>query len=297
MSRNPARLVLTLVAASALTASAAPAFAWPFGVGKPAAPAAKPDPNAPRKATPEERAAAARLDPLVRAAFWQRELSVDPSDVEAGVGLAAALRALGKFDEASDAADRAVMIAPKNEEALLESARDHIAAGHGFYGVQPLKDAELLAPKDWRPVSLMGVALEQTERPEEALAAYNQALKLSPNNPAVLSNLAMFYAARGDKAQAEALLRAAAAQPTATAQERQNLALILGLEGKLAEAEHLMRQDLPPEAVDANLAYLKAGTAPTAAAPQPGAPPSAEAPAKASARTWGSVQLSDSKGG
>ena len=43
-------------------------------------------------------------------------------------------------------------------------------------------------------------------------------------------------------------------------QIRQNLALILGLEGKLAEAEQLERQDLPPELADANIAYLKAAS-------------------------------------
>jgi Flp pilus assembly protein TadD len=294
MARNPRPLILFL--AAVLCAAAGPAAAWPFGGStKPVAAPAKTDPNAPKKATPQERAAAMRLDPLARAAFWQHELAIDPADQDAGVGLAAALRSLGKYDEAADQADRVVVIAPKNVEALLESARDHIGAGHGFYAIQPLKDASLLAPKDWRPISLMGVALEQTQRPDEALAAYNQALKLSPNNPAVLSNLALFYATRGDAAQAEVLLRHAAAQPNSTAQERQNLALVLGLEGKTAEAEHLMRQDLPPEVADANLAYVKGTPAPPAVAPASGAQPAK--PAAQPTRTWGSVQSSDAKGG
>jgi Flp pilus assembly protein TadD len=291
MFRNPTPLTV-FAGALALMALATPAGAWPFGPAKPAA--AKTDPNAPRKATPDQRAAAARLDPLSRAAFWQRELGLDAADTEASIGLSAALRALGKYDEAADAADRAVILAPKNVEALLESARDHIAAGHGFYAIQPLKDAATLTPKDWRPYSLMGIALEQSERPDEALAAYNHALKLSPNNPAALSNLALFYATRGDTAQAESLLRRAAADPRSTSQERQNLALVLGLEGKTAEAERLMRQDLPPEAADANLAYFKGEVAhPTGrlislpAKPEP-------APAE---RTWDSVERSDAKGG
>jgi Flp pilus assembly protein TadD len=295
MSRKSASAFL--VAAALSFAAAAPAAAWPFGgPAKPAAAPTKPDPNAPKKATPAERAAAARLQPLARAAFWQHELTIDPADAEAGVGLCAALRSMGKYDEAADTIDRMIVIAPKNEEVLLESARSHIGAGHGFYAVQPLKDAEALAPKDWRPVSLMGVALEQTQRPDEALAAFNQALKLSPDNPAVLSNLALFMATRGDTAQAETLLRRAAAQPTSTAQERQNLALVLGLEGKTAEAEHLMRQDLPPEVADANLAYFRGGAAPAAAT----AASSAAQPVKPQAqpaRTWGSVQGADAKGG
>ncbi len=295
MSRNPARSLAAAASALALIALAGapePAAAWPFSAPKPAA--AKPDPNAPHKASPEQRAAAARMEPLVRAAFWQREVSQDPTDAEAAIGLSAALRALGKYDEAADVADRMAMVAPKNVDVLLESARDHIAAGHGFYAIQPLKDASTLAPKDWRPLSLMGVALEQSERPDEALVAYNRALSLSPNNPAALSNLALFHATRGDTAQAETLLRRAVAQPGTTAQERQNLALVLGLEGKTAEAEHLMRQDLPPEAADANLAYFKTSGGQRGAQTQPA--PTAK-PQPAPDRTWGSVERSDAKGG
>jgi Flp pilus assembly protein TadD len=301
MSRNPARPILVLAASALCLAVAGPAAAWPFGgPAKPAAAPAqtsgKPDPNAPKKASPQERAASARLDPLSRSAFWQRELTLDPADAEAAVGLSAALRSMGKYDEAADTVDRMMVIAPRNEEVLLESARAHIGAGHGFYAIQPLKDAEALAPKDWRPVSLMGVALEQTQRPDEAMVAYNQALKLSPDNPAVLSNLALFQATRGDAAGAEALLRRAAAQPTSTAQERQNLALVLGLEGKTAEAEHLMRQDLPPEVADANLAYFKGAGAPAVVTPAASAAPPVK-PQAQPARTWGSVQGADAKGG
>jgi Flp pilus assembly protein TadD len=308
MSRKPRSLAASLLASGAVLLAAAPAAAWPFGgAPRPAdqtaaassSPASSKTPGGPQtgpqKASPEQRAAAQRLDPLARAAFWQHEAAIDPKDPDAGLGLAVALRQLGRNDEAADSAERVLLFAPKNEDALLESARDHIAAGHGFYSIAPLKEAEALYPKDWRPVSLMAVAMEQDERPDEALAAYDHALKLSPNNPAILSNFALFQAQRGKVAEAEALLRQAVAQPTATAQERQNLALVLGLQGKLAEAEGLMRQDLPPEVADANLAYLKgayarggAPIAPTPSAPQPtNAPP----------RTWGSVQLSDAKGG
>jgi len=260
MSRNP-RHIAALLAGAALFAAATSAAAWPFGGSSAStSPPAAGDKTqtGPQKATPEQRAAANRLDPLARAAFWQHELNIDPKDPEAGVALAVALRQLGRYDEAADTAERMLLFSPKNEDALLESARAHIAAGHGFYAIGPLKQAEALYPKDWRPVSLMGVALEQDERPDEAFAAYNKALKMSPNNPAVLTNLGLFYAQRGDQIQAEMLMRQAAAQPGATAQERQNLALVLGLNGKLTEAEHLIRQDLPPEAADADLAYLKA---------------------------------------
>ena len=38
---------------------------------------------------------------------------------------------------------------------------------------------------------------------------------------------------------------------------RQNLALVVGLQGRFDEATKLAQQDLPPEKVEENMAYLK----------------------------------------
>lgn len=225
--------------------------------------AAKPAPPKPTKATPEQRAEAERLDPLGRAAFWAREVDIDATDFDARIKLAKALRALGRYDEAGQTADQVLVMQPGNYEALLESARAKIDGNQGFYAIDDAQRAEAIAPKDWRPVSLLAVALEQSERPQEALAAHQRALSLAPDNAATLTNLGMYYATHGDPAQAEPLLRKAAAAPGAGPQERQNLALVLGLEGRFDEAERLARQDLPPAAVDNNLAYLRATTDPS----------------------------------
>jgi Flp pilus assembly protein TadD len=268
MWMNPARLATAPTAAALACALllgglATPAEAGLFGGRK-----AEPDKakeaqaeGAPRKATPQERRTAERLDPLARVAFWSREMQIDPADTEAGVALAASLRQLGRYDEAAVIAQQVLATHPDEVEALLEDARAKIGGGGPFYAIQSLQRAQALAPKDWRPLSLLGVAYGQTERPDEAREAFLAALKLSPENPSVLSNLALHHAARGDKDQAEILLRRAVATPEAGARERQNLALVLGLQGKLSEAERLLRQDLPPEIAAANLAYLKGETA------------------------------------
>jgi len=252
------------------------ALAWPFGAPAPQPPAvatttATPNGSAPsgpgqpasppKRATAQERAAADRLDPLSRSAFWSREYDRDPTDAVAGVELAVALRLLGRYEEAAATATRVLVLHPDNQSALLESARAYIEMDKGFYALEPLKKAKAAAPRDWTVYMLEGVAHEQNEQPEDARTAYLQALELSPNNPAVLSDLALWYAKRGDTCQAEKLLRTASAQPTANARERQNLALVLGMEGRFAEAEQLMRQDLPPPITDNNLAYLKAEAA------------------------------------
>jgi Flp pilus assembly protein TadD len=265
------------------------------------APAAQPSTNAQAKpsskpASPEERAAAERLSPLAQAAFWANEMGKNPIDAEAGIKLAGAMRQMGKTQEAYDTVQQVLTVQPDNVEALLESARDAIASSQGFYAIAPAKRAAQLKPKDWRAPSLLGVAYEQTRQPQMALAAHQQALALAPENPAVLCNLGMFLAGNGDRAQAEGLLRKAAAMPSATAQMRLDLALILGLEGKLAESEQLQRQDLPPDVADSNMAYLRAatiGSGPAASL----APAAYTAPAPGSAdRNWSALAKAQAQG-
>jgi Flp pilus assembly protein TadD len=235
-----------------LAAQAKPKDATPI-------PAAQSDALKPRvKAAPAERAMAHRSPPLAAASFWAREADIDPTDVEAAVGLSQALRAMGNFDEAANALSKVLTANPNNVDGLMELARVQIARNQGFYAIEPARRAQALTPRDWRPVTLLAVAYEQAQRDDEALAAHRQAQALAPNNPTVLSNYAMYLAAHGDAAQAESLLRTAIALPGATIQVRQNLALVLGLQGRLAEAEKIARQDLPPELVANNMAYLRA---------------------------------------
>ncbi len=245
----------------ALAATVLALLASPVLAAEPAKPqAAAAAPQARIKASAEQRAEAARMDPLARAAFWGREMEVDGRDVEAAIGLSRALRQLDRADEAADVSGRGLVVAPDNYDLLMESARAWIAKGQGFYAVEPAKKAQAIAPRDWRPVALLAVAMEQTGRDDEALAYHQQALGLAPNEPGAISNMAMYYAGRGELPRAEQMLRVAAGSSRADARVRQNLALVVGLQGRLAEAEQLARQDLPPDQVTNNLAWLKAAT-------------------------------------
>ena len=61
-----------------------------------------------------------------------------------------------------------------------------------------------------------------------------------------------------DLAQAEVHLRKAVAMPRATSQIRQNLGLVIGLQGRFDEARQIFAADLPPDQVEANMAYIRA---------------------------------------
>ena len=72
----------------------------------------------------------------------------------------------------------------------------------------------------------------------------------------------MSLAAGGEAAKAETLLRKAVQSPQAGVVTRQDLALVLGLQGKTAEAEKLIRDDVSPPQADADLAWFGTAAAP-----------------------------------
>lgn len=269
MSRTP---VVTAILISGLVSGLASSLCAGSARAQAAAPAVAPL----TPASAEQRAAADRMDPLTRSVFWAREQQASPQDPLAGVKTAQALRELGQYDEAAATAQGVLLSQPQNVEAMLEIGRAHIARGQGFYGIAALEQARDLAPRDWRPLSLLGVAYHQVKRGDDARAAWNAGLGLAPDNPEILTNAAMALTEAGDAAGAETLLRRAVATPGASAKIRLNLALVLGLQGKTDEAERIIRRDLPPEQADGNLAWLRARAMPGGAS--------------TTARTWGSLQ-------
>src|SRR5882724_2472311 len=132
---------------------------------------------------------------------------------------------------------------------------------------------------DWRLLSAQGATLDQLGRYEEARQYYGSALKIVPDEPSVLSNLGLSYVLSKDLPKAEENLRRAYASGKADARVRQNLALVVGLQGRFAEAESIVKADLPPDEAASNVAYLKqmlsrkdnprAGTMPVASLNRP----------------------------
>src|SRR4051794_22252492 len=157
-------LAATALMLAPLVLAAPPAHA--FGFAKPAASAApapaKPGDQAAQaaqaaqaKANAQDRETAERMDPMSRAAFWASQVNADPKDAVAGIRLASALRALGRYQEAYDAAQAVLVLEPRNLEALLETARVALADNQGFFAIEPARRAMAIAPKDWRAPSLL----------------------------------------------------------------------------------------------------------------------------------------------
>jgi Flp pilus assembly protein TadD len=73
----------------------------------------------------------------------------------------------------------------------------------------------------------------------------------------VLSNLGLSYALSKKLKEAETTLRLASAQRGAEPKVRQNLALVVGLQGRFHEAEAIAKGDLSPDEAAAYVAYLR----------------------------------------
>jgi Flp pilus assembly protein TadD len=94
-------------------------------------------------------------------------------------------------------------------------------------------------------------------RHPEAQRYYLTALKIVPDEPSVLSNLGLSYALSKNLREAETTLRRASAHPPVDPRVRQNLALVVGLQGRFTEAESIARADLAADEAAANVAYLR----------------------------------------
>ena len=87
---------------------------------------------------------------------------------------------------------------------------------------------------DWRILNVQGVVLDQLGRHQEAQRYYATALRIVPEEPSVLSNLGLSYALSKNLPEAEATLKRAAAGRSPDPRVRQNLALVVGLQGRFA---------------------------------------------------------------
>ena len=180
-------------------------------------------------------------DKLAQAAFWMREYDLNPGDLEAAIKLSAAIRKIGNPQRAVEITQTTRALYPRDPYLAAEYAASLIASERSVDAMQPLDEALAYAPAYGRLWSLKGAALDQQENYELARKYYARALEITPNDSSVMSNLGLSYALSGDPVTAESWLRRAVAVPGASQSARQNLALVLQIQGKNEEAEKMAR--------------------------------------------------------
>jgi Flp pilus assembly protein TadD len=189
---------------------------------------------------------------------WGERYQANPgADPQVAIHYAQALRASGQRAQAAAVLEQASLRNPKNMEVLGAYGRALADVGNFQQALDVLGRAHAPDHPDWRILSAQGAVLDQMGRHQDAQRYYETALKMVPDEPSVLSNLGLSYALSKQLPRAEATLKRAAAGQRVDPRVRQNLALVVGLQGRFAEAETIARADLPADEASANVAYLR----------------------------------------
>jgi len=196
-------------------------------------------------------------DPRRTVDAYGERYRANPKDAEAALAYGQALRASGQRAQAAAVLEQATIAHPGNKTLLAAYGRALADNGNSQAAFDVLARAHTPTNPDWRILSVQGTTLDKLGKHDEARRYYESALKVVPEEPSVLSNLGLSYMLTRELPQAEQTLRRAYANPQADGRVRQNLALVVGLQGRFAEAETIAKGDLPADEAATNVAYLR----------------------------------------
>lgn len=188
---------------------------------------------------------------------WGERFERSPGDEQVAFAYSRALLAQDQRQQAVAVLRRSVLANQNSRFLKGELGKALAANGELQEALQVFAQAHTPDRPDWRILSAQGAVLDQLGRPEEAKRTYESALRIAPNEPSVLSNYGLSLALSGDLPGAERQLRRASELPNADQRVRQNLAMVVGLQGRFQEAEVIARKDLPPQEAERNVAMIR----------------------------------------
>jgi Flp pilus assembly protein TadD len=165
-------------------------------------------------------------------AYWGEEYSKNPRNTKAALSYAQNLKALGNKPQALTVLQSAYQIAPEDNDIASEYGRLALELGQVSTAGQLLARADNPAKPDWKIISARGTVLAKQGRYKEAIAFYERAQALAPEQASILNNLAMAHTMNGEAARGEQLLRQAKQIGSSDPKIEKNLALVMDLQGK-----------------------------------------------------------------
>jgi Flp pilus assembly protein TadD len=190
-------------------------------------------------------------------AYWGDQYAKNPADLQTALNYAKDLKAQGDKEKAFSVLQQASTIHNDDRELASEYGRLALEFNQVNTADQLLAAADDPSKPDWRVISARGTVMAKQGRYSDAIPFFDRAASLAPNNATVLNNLAMAHAMMGDPKKAEEILRQAIAGSGVTPKVRENLALVLGLQGRYAESNAVAAGVMDAAAASSNEAYLK----------------------------------------
>lgn len=196
-------------------------------------------------------------DHVSAANHYQNLLDRQPDNKEILLGLVRNLRYTGSGRTAVAVMKSYAVKYSDDPAFLIEFGKAKLAVSEAQGAIQYLKKAIEKGGDDWGAYSAMGIGYDLLQSYAEAWEAYEKALALSGNNPAVINNMALSAALNGKLPLAISVLEDAPLEARRYPQIRLNLALLYGIKGDLKKAEAMAKMDLDEEAVRNNLAVYE----------------------------------------
>jgi Flp pilus assembly protein TadD len=181
----------------------------------------------------------------------------NPKDRAVAIQYSAALRSAGQPQQAAAAMEAAMLAHPGDVDVSVAYAKALTASGRFEQSIGVLDNVIRPDAPDWNALLVKGATLDQMGQNQAARQLYAQAAVIAPGQASIEANLGLSYAMTNELPKAEAHLRRAVTMAGANSQTRQNLALVVGLQGRFDEARQLYAAELPPEEVEANMTYVR----------------------------------------
>src|SRR5262249_31604523 len=204
-----------------------------------------------------EKAEARTSDPRRDLDTYRERFKANPKDTDAALKYGKALRSTGQKAQAVAVLEQASLSNPNNQALLAGYGRALADNGNFQQAFDVLARAHKPEDPDWTILSAQGATLDQLGRFDEARQYYASALKIAPDEPSVLCNLGLSYILSKELPKADEALRRAYSLAGSDPRIRANRALVLGLQGRMNEAETIAKADLPPAEGAANVTALK----------------------------------------
>ena len=129
----------------------------------------------------------------------QKETAAYPKDPAAWMWLGVIELAKDQPEEAAAALDKAAQLAPDDMDVLYYRGRAHLFVSKNSYGRMFKVD-----PRSWRVYQVMAQANAEADRHVDAIAEYQEAIKLAPTQPGLHEELGSEYSIAAKPLDAEA---------------------------------------------------------------------------------------------
>ncbi len=180
------------------------------------------------------------------------------NDKYAAINFSAALRAVGQAKQAVSVLEITLASHRNDPDVDIAYAKALAADARFSQALNVINNTIRPESPNWNALSVKGAILDQMGQNQQARALYAQAMLLAPNEASLEANMGLSYAMTSELAKAEEHLVRAQRKGGANSRIRQNLALVLGLQGRFNEARSIYLSELPPDQVEANMAYIRA---------------------------------------